>query len=239
MNSDAGSREAEIHRAAAPLVGRVEGSQGVDLVTEPLDPDGHGLPGREDVDDAAAPRELAAAADLGYVLIAKIDERADHTVRAKAQTGAQRERMGRDVGGRKRALEERLHAGDKDARSGGVCAPCRQRRDTGGRFIAHQLGALIGKGRPRLQSDHLLTAAQPGRQLLSHAVGDLGISGDPDQPVAGGLTECRCQVGLGTVGDAGIGDVPQVTPDPTAGCGPIALDECLQLARARQQGGER
>ena len=41
------------------LVGGIEGAHGVDLVAEQLDPDGQGRRRREDVDDAAATRELA------------------------------------------------------------------------------------------------------------------------------------------------------------------------------------
>ena len=47
-----------------PLVGRVEPPDRVDLVAEEVDPDRERLAGREDVDDPAAPGELAAAGDL-------------------------------------------------------------------------------------------------------------------------------------------------------------------------------
>ena len=68
----------------APLVGRIEGSQGVDLVTEPLDPHRHRLSGGEDVDDAATSGELAAATDLWHVLIAQVDESPNDTIRARS-----------------------------------------------------------------------------------------------------------------------------------------------------------
>ena len=54
-----------VHRAHATLGGGVEGTQRLDLVTEPLDTHGQRLAGRKDVDDPAAPRKLAPAGDLG------------------------------------------------------------------------------------------------------------------------------------------------------------------------------
>ena len=63
-NSRRRQEDGLVDRADGPLVGRVERAQRVDLVAEELDPDRQRRRRREDVDDAAAPGELAAAGDL-------------------------------------------------------------------------------------------------------------------------------------------------------------------------------
>ena len=57
-----------------PLVGRVEGTEAVDLVAEELDPDRQRRRRREHVDDAAPARELAAAGDLEDGGVAALEE---------------------------------------------------------------------------------------------------------------------------------------------------------------------
>ena len=63
-----------VNRPHTALVGRVESAQRLDLIAEPLDPDGEWLTGREDVDNAAPTGELAAAGNLGKGLVAEVDE---------------------------------------------------------------------------------------------------------------------------------------------------------------------
>ena len=116
-NSLAGSSAVALERADATLVGRIERAQRLDLVAEPLDADGQRLAGREDVDDAATAGQLAAAADLGHGLVAQVDQRRRtrswviRAPRAEAQPARRADRVGRQG-----ALEERLDAGDQDAR---------------------------------------------------------------------------------------------------------------------------
>ncbi len=165
--------------AGAALIGRVEGPQGIDLVAEPLDADGHGLARREDVDDAAAARELTTTADLGHVLVAEIDERAGHARHVESLAHSQLQRFGGDIARRQRALEEGLQAGHQDARGGAFATPFCERRHACRRLVPHQLGAFVGQGRTRLQRDDVLGTPQPGGQLFGYAVRDLGVTGDP------------------------------------------------------------
>ena len=75
------------HGLDAALVGGVEGAQGVDLVAEQLDPDGQRRRRREDVDDAAPARELAAAGDLDHRRVAALVELGDERLHADAGAG--------------------------------------------------------------------------------------------------------------------------------------------------------
>ena len=127
-NSDAGRRTARSTFAGRPLVGRVERAQRVDLVAEELDPDRQVHRRREHVDDAAAPRELAAAGDLRHGRVAEIEQVAQQRVLVEPGADPQLPRLGRQVVGRDRVLEQRLDAGDQHA-APGRCAtrPARRR----------------------------------------------------------------------------------------------------------------
>ena len=66
--------DGDIDRPDRPLVGRIEGAQRVDLVAEELDPDRQRQRRRKDVDDPAAPGELAATGDLGHRHVAEVEQ---------------------------------------------------------------------------------------------------------------------------------------------------------------------
>ncbi len=85
-------------------------------------------------------------------------------------------------------------------------------RDPRGALVADQLRALPGKRGPWLEGDDRRRIAEPRGELLGRAVGDLGVTGDPEQTLAGRLGERRGEIGLGAVGDAGIGDVAERGP---------------------------
>ena len=70
-NSLAGSSTTSSTGAEAALVGGVEDTHGVDLVAEQLDPDRERRRGREDVDEAAAARELPSTGDLEHGVVAE------------------------------------------------------------------------------------------------------------------------------------------------------------------------
>ena len=115
--------------ANAALVGRVEGAQRLDLVTEPLDAHGQRLTGREDVDDAAAARELAPPGDLGQT--PRSPGRSTRAARAPARRAAaarERQRLRGQLVRREGVLEECLHAGDEDARPARRATPPVSRR---------------------------------------------------------------------------------------------------------------
>ena len=90
---------------------------------------------------------------------------------------------GRQVVRRDRVLEQRLDAGDEDP--GPTAAPGRQRRDPGRGLVGDQLAPLVGQRRARLEGGHGVRIAEPGAELLRHAVADLRVAGDPDQALAG------------------------------------------------------
>ena len=119
-------------------------------------------------------------------------------------------RSGRSSGAM-RVLEQRLDAGHKDPDA--AVAPGGERRDPGGRLVGDELAPLVGEGGPRFEHRDGGGVAQPGAELLGHAVADLGIAGDPDQWLAAGRPggERRREEGLGTVGhghEAGVTSHP-------------------------------
>ena len=110
----------------------------------------------------------------------------------------QLERRLGQIGRRERVLEQRLDAGHEDAaaRRG---APGGERRDARRTLVADELRTLVGQRRPRLEGHDRGRAAQPGGELLGHAIGDLGVAGDPHQPLAAGHDEGRGEERLGAV----------------------------------------
>ena len=188
------------------LVGRVEGPERVDLVAERLDANRELRRGREDVDDAAAARELAAAGDLEDRLVAQLEELAqqrrlrDPRRRPAARAAA----PGRSSGG-DRVLDQRLDAGHEDPRP--PASPRRERRDARRRLVRDQLASLVGQRGPRLQDGDCRWIAGPRSQLLRDAIADLRVARDPDDPLPGDKGEGRREVALGAVrhrGDAGV-----------------------------------
>ena len=184
-----GQQRRVLDRSHSSLVGWIEGAQRLDLIPEPLRADGQRLPGGEHVDDAATSRELATAAHLGHVLVAHLDQGAEDAILREAHARTQDHRLARQLVQWQRALEESLHAGDQDASRGPGAAPFGQRGDTGGALVTHQLRTLICQRAARLEGQHGGRVGQPGRQLLGHSVGDLGVARDPHQPLAAGLDE--------------------------------------------------
>ena len=50
----------------------------------------------------------------------------------------------------------------------------------------HELAALVGQRRPGLEDRDQRRVAEPGAQLLGHAVADLGVAGHPADPLGVG-----------------------------------------------------
>ena len=120
--------------------------------------------------------------------------------------------LGRQVVGRDGVLKQCLDAGDHDPRP--AAAPGRERRDPGGRLVGDQLAPFVGERGPRLQRGDGLRVAQPRPELLGDAVTDLGVAGDPHEPLPGvSLSQGRREVGLGAVRNR---DQPDVATDPSA-----------------------
>ena len=191
--------------AGRALVGRVEGAQRVDLVAERLDPDRQLRRRREDVDDAAAARELAAARDLEDRRVAELEQRGQQAALADPSADPELQRRLGQVVGRDRVLDQRLDAGDEDPRL--PAAPRRQRRDARRRLVGDELAALVGEGRPGLEHRDRSRIADPRRELLGDAIADLRVARDPADPLAGHERERRREVALGAVrhrGDPGV-----------------------------------
>ena len=111
------------------------------------------------------------------------------------------------VGRVDRVLEERLDARDEDARP--AAPPGGERRDAGRGLVGDQLAALVGERGPRLEHRDGLGIAEPRAELLGHPVADLGVAGDPDEPLAiGRQREGRREIALGAVRDGDEADMP-------------------------------
>ena len=79
-------------------------------------------------------------------------------------------------------------------------APGGERRDAGGRLVGDELAALVGQRGPRLEHGDGAGIAEPRPELLRDAIADLGVAGDPDQPLAAvGQREGRREVALRAV----------------------------------------
>ena len=144
-----GQQDGALDRARRALVGRVEGAQRVDLVAEELDPDRQLHRRREDVDDAAPPRELAATGDLGDRRVAEVEQVAQERVLVEPGADQELARLGGQVVRRDRVLEQRLDARDEDPRA--PAAPGRQRGDARRRLVGDELAPLVGERGPRLE----------------------------------------------------------------------------------------
>ena len=237
--------------ADAALVGRIEGSHRVDLVAEQLDPDRQRGRGREDVHESTSAGELAAAGDLENRVVAESEQLAEQLILVEPGTHAQAARFGRDLGRVERVLEQRLDAGYQDA--GPARTPLGQRRHASRGFVADQLAALVGQGRARLQNRHAVGIAEPRLQLLGHAIADLGVAGDPAQPLAGAAGpavegERRGQECLGAVRHSRERRVPPAPgewralrpePLPQRREGPARVQKWRQDVQVRQPPGVR
>ena len=192
-----------------PLVGRVEGAQRVDLVAEELHPDRQRRRRREHVHDAAAPGELAPARHLEHRRVPTVEELRQERLQPDARPRPQRPERRGQVVRREGGLEQRLDAGDEHL--GRTVPPRRQRRHPCGRLVGHQLRALVGERRPRLQDGDQRRVAQPRPQLLGHPVADLRVPGNPADPLGDRVErERRGEEGLRPVRDRRQSDVPAV-----------------------------
>ena len=88
----------ERHRLTTALVGGVDPADALDLITEPLDAEWRRLTCGEEVDDAAAPRDLTAATNKRGCLIAECKSACGHDVKGDAIPCTQEERLGAQVG---------------------------------------------------------------------------------------------------------------------------------------------
>ena len=109
-----------VDRADRPLVGRIEEPDRVDLVAEQLDPDRELSRWREEVDEAAAAGHLAAPGDLEDRLVAQRRGARRRKVLVEPRPAPEAARLGRQIVGRDRGLEERLDARHEHA---GPAAP--------------------------------------------------------------------------------------------------------------------
>ncbi len=199
-------QDGALDRADAPLVGRIERAERVDLVTEELDPDRQRQRRREDVDDPAATRRLAATGDLGDRHVPEVEQLVEECVLAQPRPDPQLAWRVRQVGRGDRVLEECLDAGDEDASAPGP--PGCERRHPCGRLVRDELAPLVGERRPRFEDRDGVGVAQPGAQFFNDPVADLGVARDPDQAFAGAcLREGGGEVALGPVRDRDQPDV--------------------------------
>ena len=220
-----------LHRPHGPLVGRVEGPQRIDLVAEELDADRQRQRWGEDVDDAAALRELATPGHLEDRHVAESEEVAQQRVLVEPQASLQPARLGRQVVGDQRVLEQRLDARDQDARP--AAPPGGEGRDARGRLVGDELAPLVRQRRARLEDDDRLRVAQPGAQLLGDPVADLGVARDPGEPLAGVRERERGgEIGLRAMGHR---EEPGMAADATG----VVVRAAQALAQRRERPGRR
>ena len=232
-NSLAGSSSTVVDGANAALVGRIEGAQRLDLVAEPLDAHGQRLAGREDVDDAAAARELAAAGDLGQRLVAKVDQLAQDALLADALARLELHRLVRQLGRSERALEERLDARHEHLRerpSATPREPRRARRTRHGSARSARTRARCAARASRLRPDRRATPAAPlRRDRRSPQSRAIQIS---RSPLATASAAARND--LGAVRHLRVRDVAQALADAAFLDRPIALGERRDAHRRRR-----
>ncbi len=201
-----GQEHGLLERPDRPLVRWVEGPQRVDLVAEELDPDGQWRRRREDVDDAAATGKLAATGDLERRRVAQVEQVGEQGVLAQPRPDLEDADVVRQVVGGDRVLDERLDARDEDPGPAGP--PRRQRRDARRGLVGDELAPLVGQRRPGLEHRDRDGVAEPRLELLGDAISDLGVAGDPDEPLTGGVDrERRGEVRLRAVRDRRQPDV--------------------------------
>ena len=219
------------------LVGRVEGTQRIDLVAEELDPDRERQRRREHIDDAASTGELAPTGDLADRGIPELEQFAEQRVLVQPGTRPQPARFGGQVAGRDGVLEKGLDARDHDP--GPAAPPRRQGRHPGGRLVGHELASLVGERGPWFEDRHCVRIAEPRTQLLGDPVPDLRVTGDPQEPLAGPcLGQGRREVGLRAMRDRDQPDMPADPPTilvrPTESF--EQRSECPGLDEERRQG---
>ena len=114
--------------------------------------------------------------------VAEPEEVAQQRVLVEPQAAPEPARLGRQVVGDQRVLQQRLDARDQDARP--AAPPRGEGRDAGGRLVGDELAPLVRQRGARLEDDDRLRVAQPGAQLLGDPVADLRVARDPGEPLA-------------------------------------------------------
>ena len=229
----AGRQEDDLgHLADAALIGRVETPKRIHFVAEHLDPDGELGGRREQVDDAASPGELAATGDLEHWLVAERQEIPQEHVEREPDPGPDTTRLGGQVVWRDRVLEQRLDARHEDPSA--ATPPCREGGDPRGGLIRNELAALICERSPRLEDGDGTRVAEPAGELLRDSIADLGIPGDPQDPLPRPDDEGRREIALCAVRDGCHRGMASAGPWLVAGW-PEPLGEGLERAARGEQ----
>ena len=115
-----GDRQEEqlLDRAERPLRRRVESAEALDGVTQEFQPGRLAIADREDVEDAAAQREVARVLDERHAVIPPLDEARDERVRRDRLAGDHVRDRGGELGPRQAAEPPRLGRGHDDGREG-------------------------------------------------------------------------------------------------------------------------
>ncbi|GAA1425658.1 hypothetical protein GCM10009640_24770 [Agrococcus citreus] len=173
------------------LVGDVEPPHLLDLVAEQLDAHRIVVGGREDVDDAAAHRELAAARDHVDARVGEVDE----PPRQRREVDAAR--AGRELDGRHReqvvgdGLERRAHGCDHDrGRAGLPLGDRAERRAAPPDGLGRGAQALVRERLPRGQVEHL-RLGEPREQVVADRLGLAPGRGDDEQRAVVGARDRR------------------------------------------------
>ena len=129
-------------------------------------------------------------------------------------------------------LDQGLDARDEDP--GPTASPGREGRDARCGLVGDKLAPFVGEGRSRLEDGHGSDVTDPGREFLRHAITDLRVAGDPQDPLPRRQDECGREIALGSVGNLG-----QARVRCGAGGREIALGSVGNLGQARVPCGAR
>ncbi len=210
------------------LAGDIEFAKGGDARAVELDAEGIGRPGREDVDDAAAPGEFARRRDEVLARVAVAGERFEEVVVVGLASDFEGEEKPAHVGGRGDGLEQAAERRDDD----------RGRRAEEAAEELHPRGHDV-EGRRDLKVGVLGERGEGGQSGLGGEAGeeeaavllDLGKRGgfgaDEDDGPAGRAGQAGEDVGLGRLDDAVDGKRPL-----GGGDGP---DEVAEFGRAEKK----
>ncbi len=149
-----------LHRAERPLRIHREAAQALDLVSPELDPDRVVLGGREDIDDAAAHREISGVFHLVPAGVSQCRQSADELLEVHASAGGNER-------GRPRGLDDTLQEGRRLYHHHGLrlaVGGLRRRGESG-----HRSGPATGHS--RLDLSLRPVPHPPGRQVDHRPVG--------------------------------------------------------------------
>lgn len=192
-----------------------------DLVAEVLDAERGCTADREDVDDAAAARELAGLFDGLPPRVAGTIEPVEEGPGGERETRREPQVKGAQHGAVRSGLHQRVNGRDDDA--GGALAQTMQSPDS--RREEFQADGALARERFKGGKKDGVERGE----LVGGLVGIINVSRDEEDGLAEGFGKGRCEEGGGGAGDAGRHNAAR---------GAEGVDELAETRRARDERGE-